>query len=257
MLQFTQAGSAWACEFEVTDKINLHIENAEGILLYQRTAPGKFALIKGAPTSTGPVFDYDLEGLVYPKHIRVICSSLPTYAEVVSDGEITEIKSQTKEVEITANGTTQVAPDAGFSYLTGVSIKTNVLQSGGSGGGGKYINDMLTEFYSIDWDRAEELGFDASSDSGFSAAIKSIIGYFALGKGSAMGMNILFNMSFFFANYSALSFLDAGGFCPIKVMEMGPEKVFNTFDDVIASNKGDYDISGIFTRITEEEFYTI
>lgn len=133
-LQFTQAGSAWACEFEVTDKINLHIENAEGILLYQRTAAGKFALIKDAPTSTGPVFDYDLKGLVYPKAIRVICSSLPTYAEVVSDGEITEIKSQTKEVEVTANGTTQVAPDAGYSYLTGVTVKTNVPQSGGSGG---------------------------------------------------------------------------------------------------------------------------
>lgn len=134
-------------------------------------------------------------------------------------------------------------------------IMVDVPQSGGSGGGGKYINDMLTEFYSVDWDRAKELGFDASSNTGFSSAIKTIIGCFALGKGSAMGTNILFNMSFFFVDYSILSFLDAGGFCPIKVMEMGPEKVYNTFDDVIASIKGSYDFSGIFTRITKEEFY--
>ena len=69
----------------------------------------------------------------------------PTYAEVVSDGEITEIKSQTKEVEVTANGTTQVAPDAGYSYLTGVTVKTNVPQSGGGAPSG----GINYEYYDI------------------------------------------------------------------------------------------------------------
>lgn len=113
----------------------------EGLLLgsfsiLQRTAGGNYTHVRDIPTYPrfDKVFDYDFNALVYPKFIKIVSETEPTYAEVVSDGEITEIKSQTKEVEITANGTTQVAPDAGFSYLTGVSIKTNVPQSGGGGG---------------------------------------------------------------------------------------------------------------------------
>lgn len=141
----------------------------------------------------------------------------------------------------------------------GKLVNVNVPQSGGgeSGGGvGGYINDMLTEFYSIDWARAEELGYDASSNSGFSSAIKNIVCYFILSKGSAMGMNILVNTPFFFADSSLLSLIEAGGFCPIKIIDWGVEKVYNTFDDIIASFKGEYDFSGIFTRITKEEFYS-
>ena len=261
-LKFNKNGDAWVAEFEATDKFNLHME---GLLLgsfsiLQRTAGGKYTHVRDIPTYPrfDKVFDYDFNALVYPKFIKIVSETEPTYAEVVSDGEITEIKSQTKEVEVTANGTTQVAPDAGYSYLTGVTVKTNVPQSGGSGEAGKYINDMLTEFYSINWDRAKELGYDESSNSGFSSAVKTIIGYFVLGKGSAMDMNILTTMSFFFA--SSLSFLlDAGGFCPVKAMEMSPERIYNTFDDVIAfvNNNNEFDFSGIFTRITKEEFYTI
>lgn len=137
-LKFNKNGDAWVAEFEATDKFNLHME---GLLLgsfsiLQRTAGGNYTHVRDIPTYPrfDKVFDYDFDALVYPKFIKIVSETEPTYAEVVSDGEITEIKSQTKEVEVTANGTTQVAPDAGFSYLTGVSIKTNVPQSGGSGG---------------------------------------------------------------------------------------------------------------------------
>lgn len=137
-LKFNKNGDAWVAEFEATDKFNLHME---GLLLgsfsiLQRTAGGKYTHVRDIPTYPrfDKVFDYDFNALVYPKFIKIVSETEPTYAEVVSDGEITEIKSQTKEVEVTANGTTQVAPDAGYSYLTGVTIKTNVPQSGGSGG---------------------------------------------------------------------------------------------------------------------------
>lgn len=232
MLQFTQAGSAWACEFEVTDKINLHIENAEGILLYQRTAAGKFALIKDAPTSTGPVFDYDLEGLVYPKHIRVICSSLPTYAEVVSDGEITEIKSQTKEVEITANGTTQVAPDAGFSYLTGVTVKTNVPQSGGSGEGGgsglKYYDaansDSMTKpillglasivkLYNNEWVIAP-------------ASVSLELGFEAINKATAFGVDWSMEMITFGERTTTKQFFESVGLSIDSLTEITKEEFY-------------------------------
>lgn len=139
-LKFNKNGDAWVAEFEATDKFNLHME---GLLLgsfsiLQRTAGGKYTHVRDIPTYPrfDKVFDYDFNALVYPKFIKIVSETEPTYAEVVSDGEITEIKSQTKEVEVTANGTTQVAPDAGYSYLTGVTVKTNVPQSGGSGGGG-------------------------------------------------------------------------------------------------------------------------
>lgn len=138
-LKFNKNGDAWVAEFEATDKFNLHME---GLLLgsfsiLQRTAGGKYTHVRDIPTYPrfDKVFDYDFNALVYPKFIKIVSEIEPTYAEVVSDGEITEIKSQTKEVEVTANGTTQVAPDAGYSYLTGVTVKTNVPQSGGSGGG--------------------------------------------------------------------------------------------------------------------------
>jgi hypothetical protein len=158
-LKFNKNGDAWVAEFEATDKFNLHME---GLLLgsfsiLQRTAGGKYTHVRDIPTYPrfDKVFDYDFNALVYPKFIKIVSETEPTYAEVVSDGEITEIKSQTKEVEVTANGTTQVAPDAGYSYLTRVTVKTNVPQSSGSGGestGMKYylkpetVDDTFRQF---------------------------------------------------------------------------------------------------------------
>ena len=49
-----------------------------------------------------------------------------------------DIKTQDKEIEITSNGTTEVIPDEGFTYLNSVSVKTNV-----EGQGGTIIDDML------------------------------------------------------------------------------------------------------------------
>lgn len=151
-LKFNKNGDAWVAEFEATDKFNLHME---GLLLgsfsiLQRTAGGKYTHVRDIPTYPrfDKVFDYDFDALVYPKFIKIVSETEPTYAEVVSDGEITEIKSQTKEVEVTANGTTQVAPDAGYSYLTGVTVKTNVPQSGGSGGGSTWKYFLFPEGFS-------------------------------------------------------------------------------------------------------------
>ena len=65
----------------------------------------------------------------------------PTYAAVTSAGEVTEIKSQDKSVEVTANGTIDVTPDAGFAYLNSVKVKTNVPTSGG--GSAVQADDVL------------------------------------------------------------------------------------------------------------------
>lgn len=140
---------AWETEFEATGDFNLHIEKSMGkIRLYQRTAGGKYDAIEGVGYPEGnPVFDYDFTALVYPKTIKIVSEVEPTYAAVTTDGEITEIKSQSKEIEVTANGTTTVTPDAGFSYLNSVKVKTNV-QSGGSKSTMKYyscINEIIDD----------------------------------------------------------------------------------------------------------------
>lgn len=139
-----KAGS-YVAEFEVTADFNLHIEREKGgrILFYQKSqGAGGWAHIDDMGWQDGkPSIDYDFTALVYPKMIKIVSESEPTYAAVATDGEVTEIKSQSKEIEVTANGTTVVEPDAGFAYLNKVSVKTNVEGQGGGGseGGSNYL----------------------------------------------------------------------------------------------------------------------
>lgn len=131
---------SWVAEFEATADVALHIEGVdEGtVKIYQRgTASGQYALTKdGTPAMpSGKVYDYEIPILIAPKFIKVVCRTEPTYAEVVSNGEITELKYQEKSVEVTANGNTEVIPDAGFAGLTKVNVSVNVPQSGGGESG--------------------------------------------------------------------------------------------------------------------------
>lgn len=150
-LNFIKDGNVFIAEFEVAGDFNLHVERKErGIFsVYQRTAlNGKYAYVEDIGSQTGKdVIEYDFTGVIYPKMIKIVSEVNPTIAEVTSIGEVTEIKSQTKEIEVTANGTTEVTPDAGFSYLNSVTIKTNVPQSGEGGGSASdvYVNFDVPE----------------------------------------------------------------------------------------------------------------
>ncbi len=136
-LQFTNKGGTFVSEFEVTSDFNLHIEGVRlsDMRIGQKTAGGSYAEVTEFPSerSQDRVADFDFASIVYPKFIKVICATEPTYAEIATNGEVTEIKSQSKEVEITANGVTEIAPDNGFGYLSGVKVNVNVPQSGTSG----------------------------------------------------------------------------------------------------------------------------
>ena len=92
-LIFNKSDKYYVSEFQVTANFNLHIEKPNGdIRLYQRTAGGKYDSIDNVVYYAGnSVFDYDFDALVYPKFIKIVSETEPTYAEVVSDGEITEI----------------------------------------------------------------------------------------------------------------------------------------------------------------------
>ena len=63
----------------------------------------------------------------------------------MTTGEVTELKHQSKAVEITANGTTSITPDAGFAALNAVEVKVNVPQ--GEGGGASDEGDW--EYYDV------------------------------------------------------------------------------------------------------------
>jgi hypothetical protein len=86
-INFTKEGSRYVSAFEVTADFNLHIEGVKGgnISVFQRgSASGDYAYVEGSSfhTSEGNVFDYDFSALVYPKYIKVICSTKPTMAVV-------------------------------------------------------------------------------------------------------------------------------------------------------------------------------
>lgn len=132
----SETGKSWVAEFEATADFNLHIERDKGgnLMLYQRTNGGGWDIVNDFANPRFGAIDYDCAALIYPKFIKVVSEVEPTYAAVTSAGEVTEIKSQDKSVEVTANGTIDVTPDAGFAYLNSVKVKTNVAQSGEGGG---------------------------------------------------------------------------------------------------------------------------
>lgn len=127
-ITFEKVNNEYIAEFEITTDSNLHIEKkyASSTKLYQRSNGGGWDLVDETKNMQGAVDDFDLSALIYPKFIKVVCNAEPLYAEVTTSGEVTEIKAQTKEIEVTSNGTIEIAPDAGFAYLNKVIIKVNV-----------------------------------------------------------------------------------------------------------------------------------
>lgn len=168
-LVFNQVQNRWEAEFEANADFNLHIDGVlEGnISVFQRgTASGQYALVRKAkpnPTLNVNVYDYDFSSLVYPKFIKVSCATEPTYAEVVSDGEIKELSFQTKTVEVKKNGTTTISPDKGFTALNSVKVKVNVPTEGGGTSGELERNDVNffdydgTLLYAYSWEEAKNL----------------------------------------------------------------------------------------------------
>ena len=86
-LNFSKVLDCYVAEFEATGDFNLHIEGVDvrELSIYQRTsANGAYASVRGALATPpyGEVYDYDFTALVYPKHIKISCASVPTVAAV-------------------------------------------------------------------------------------------------------------------------------------------------------------------------------
>ena len=148
-LTFNKEGGNWVAYFKAEADFALHIERDEaGVMsMEQSTTGGGYAVVEDFPARSryGRAFDYEFSGLVYPKFIRITSTSEPTFAEVISNGEVTELKFQEKVVEITSNGTTAIAPDAGFAAMTNVQLKVNVPTSGEGGGGSSKVRYLNVE----------------------------------------------------------------------------------------------------------------
>lgn len=84
-LNFTKDGDLWVAEFSVNGNVNLHIERAEGgyLSIGQRTAGNKYAYIADAHQLDSKLtIDEDIQGVVYPKNIKVASAVKPTVAIV-------------------------------------------------------------------------------------------------------------------------------------------------------------------------------
>lgn len=242
-LTFNKEGKNFVAEFEAKADFNLHIERNKGgdILLYVRTQGGGYDIVDdfGVQRHQG-VIDYDCTALVYPKWIKIVSEVEPTYAAVVSDGEVTEIKAQSKEIEVTTNGTTEVTPDAGFAYLNSVKVKTNVAQSGEGGGSASSMEyyDVSAEEFSL----CREFAIVGSvvkvrEDGGVIIAPTMM----ALISGQSIDTEKLMNVVAFGANPTTKIVGGVFGDAGIELPEaMGGDELWNKMP-----------------RITEEEFYNL
>ena len=243
-LIFTKQADRWVAEFLATDDFNLHIEGVvEGnVSVFQRgSESGNYAFVKeGTPhPSYANVYDYDFAALIYPKFIKVSCATEPTSGIVTSDGEITEIKAQTKEIEVTSNGTTTVAPDEGFAYLNKVSVKTNVPQSGGGSEGGS----ASTMEY-LDTSGAGEVEF-------------AITGFSLLAKAYRDGVKYVTTT----ASLAFIGIVGAGATPNAVAIDFNAKIVYGelitTIKDFLIAQGITADQLAAIPRITEEEFYTL
>lgn len=157
-IQFIKQENIYVAEFEVNADFNLHIEKSQSGYLYmqQRSTSGKWDSVRNFQVADSDyIVDYDFTALVYPKQIRLVSKYAPTMCVLTSDGDVIEIKSQTKDVEITQNGEMSVTPDDGFAYLSSVNVKTNVPQQGGGESGGGTSEDSW-RYYRLEMNESTE-----------------------------------------------------------------------------------------------------
>lgn len=250
-LTFNKTGELYVAEFKADKEFSLHIERMNGlgsIKMQQNGAEGgKYADVEDfeASNSTKPVIEYDSGAFVAPKWIRIESSVLPTYAAITTEGDVVEIKSQAKVVEITSNGTTSVEPDAGFGYLSGVNVSVNVPQGGGgeSGEGGSGSRNV------------EYLDFTTNSEN--IAILEAIIGFVSQ-------IRFIFNETTFVL--SGLAAVQFGGeiFNTLQYASIDRDAKFvnqngvHTFDGFISSFPDEIrQMYDSIPRLTEEEFYNL
>lgn len=256
-ITFNKEGDQYVARFEAAEDFALHIERDQvgPINVEASTIQGAgFAPVDDFPLDARirPVLDYEFQGLVYPKYIKVTSDTAPAVAEVVSNGEITELKYQEKSVEVTANGNTEVIPDAGFMGLTKVNVSVNVPQSGGGeGGSGGGSNIEYIDFTNVS-------GAAAGIALAFSYFVKAVITSDTMGEIKASGMPAVVIQELA-AGLGGKSTLIA---CAVDLtrrikMSMGGKVQEVTVIEYGVGNGAKPEDFDALPRITEEEFYNL
>lgn len=237
-LAFTKTDNLFISEFQVNSDFNLHVERDElgKFVIWVKTTPvGNYAKVNHEENLDDLyVIDYNFTGTIYPKYIKIVSKVEPTYAAITTDGEVTEIKTQSKEIEITSNGTTVITPDSGFAYLDRVSVKTNVATSGGGGGSASTMEYLVL----------------SAADN-----VKSVVTLF-----SAFAKVYIDDMVIVLPTYVFAAEGEIGpGEYPYAVAIDFSAKVISeepmTIKDLIILNGITIDQLAAIPRITEEEFY--
>lgn len=82
---------SWVAEFEATADFNLHIERVDSgdISVFMKTSGEKYSRVEEFDRVRGAsVLDYDFVGIIYPKQIKIVSETEPTYATVLSEGDV-------------------------------------------------------------------------------------------------------------------------------------------------------------------------
>ena len=267
-LVFHKENGLYITEFEVTSDFNVHLERSKGgkVSFYQKTTDGNYDHIEKLSKNIDKVFDYDFQALVYPKIIKITSECEFDVASLTTDGEVTEIKSQSKEVEITANGVTEIAPDNGFGYLSGVKVNVNVPQSGGgdvpSGGGSNiYVRFLIPE----NDGGSEVLGMCSGIPMGQIVCtypdtqtleyLPAVVIFAALFQSDGQGYDML-ETTRAFSIISTDKVFIADKSLPIKTFDDFVDALIYLLSKTVG-NIGRDMISQWFAEMTEEEFYNL
>lgn len=256
---FNKDGNKWVAEFEVSADFNLHIEKPQIGYLYmqQRSTSGKWDSVhKFQVADSDYIVDYDFTALVYPKQIRLVSEYAPTMCALTSDGDVIEIKSQSKEVEITQNGEMSVTPDEGFAYLSSVNVKTNVpQQGGGESGGGSSSGSEWVYFDAINKKEDNDL---TSEETG----IAVMCAYFAtLGKSKDEEDKVLI-MPIYYLNAVkgeplAIAFDTSFFDVPVLMAPGVPPMTMNGLCEMSGYRPPVEILKATMVEITKEEFYNL
>lgn len=237
----------YIAEFRADKEFNIHIERPEPgyISMQQNSAEGgKYAAVDdwGTQNNDKLIIDYESGYFVTPKFIKIISKVLPTYAAITAEGDVVEIKSQVKSIEITSNGTTSVEPDAGFSYLSKIDVKTNVPQSGGGEGGGSANIEYL-----------DLRGYDPINDRAIVGVIGVSLLWNALNNGVSLIGPVAMITSVIQGNLEKLQA------CAVDFsvsLSIGPSGILTAKDFILQGGVSEEAIASI-PRITKEEFYNL
>lgn len=257
-IQFTKQGKNYVAEFEVNADFNLHIEKSRSGYLYmqQRSTSGKWDSVRNfQATDSDYIIDYDFTALVYPKQIRLVSEYAPTMCVLTSDGDVIEIKSQSKEVEITQNGEMSVTPDDGFAYLSSVNVKTNVpQQGGGESGGGSSSESEWVYFDAINKKEDDDMTFEEIN-------MYILCAFFApLGKGKTEDGVVIMPINYFsavkaepLARAFDTSFFDV----PVSTTPEMPPMTMNELCKMAGCRPPVELLRAKMVEITKEEFYNL